>query len=45
MLFRSVTLGELTANGVMVVNGLSQNDIVIIEGMQKVSEGMNVRVL
>ena len=33
-----VTLGELTANGVMVVNGLSQNDIVIIEGMQKVSE-------
>ena len=37
-----ITLGQLTAHGITVTDGLSKDDVVIIEGMQKVSEGMSV---
>ncbi len=40
-----VTIGQLTAQGVTITSGLSNDDVVIIEGMQKVSEGMNVETL
>ena len=40
-----VTIGQLTAKGITITSGLFKGDIVIVEGMQKVSEGMNVETL
>ncbi|MGL5273464.1 MAG: efflux RND transporter periplasmic adaptor subunit [Phocaeicola sp.] len=40
-----VTVGQFTPQGVVVKNGLTEEAQVIVEGMQKVSEGANVRVL
>ena len=37
-----VTIGQLTAKGLTIASGLSNGDVVIVEGMQKVSEGMSV---
>lgn len=42
---RYITLGELTQQGVVVTSGLTEGLAVIVEGMQKVSEGAKVRVL
>ncbi|MGL4852979.1 MAG: efflux RND transporter periplasmic adaptor subunit [Phocaeicola sp.] len=42
---RFVTIGELTPQGVVITSGLTEGVEVIVEGMQKVSEGANVRVL
>ena len=41
---RIVGTGELTNQGVVVTSGLSAGDQVIIEGNQKVSEGMKITV-
>jgi RND family efflux transporter MFP subunit len=41
---RIVGTGELTNQGVVVTSGLSSGDQVIIEGNQKVSEGMKITV-
>lgn len=38
-----VGIGQLTAQGIAVIKGLSKGDKVIVEGMQKVSEGMTVK--
>ncbi|MBQ8530801.1 MAG: efflux RND transporter periplasmic adaptor subunit [Parabacteroides sp.] len=40
-----VEVGELTDKGVCIESGLTEETVVIIEGMQKVSEGMKVTVL
>ena len=40
-----VTVGALTENGVVVTSGLSGGEQVIVDGYQKVSDGMNVEVL
>lgn len=42
---RNITVGEQTANGVVVTSGLSNGDNLIVEGQQKVSEGMLVNVI
>ena len=39
---RKITLSGYSGNGVIVSEGLRTGDIVIVEGYQKVSEGMNV---
>ena len=39
---RSITLGGYSGKGVIVSNGLQSGDSVIVEGYQKVSEGMRV---
>ena len=39
---RVITLGEYIADGVVVSNGLSDGDEIIISGQQKVSNGMSV---
>ena len=39
---RKVILGGYSGNGVVIGEGLQPNDIVIVEGYQKVSEGMRV---
>lgn len=41
---RYVGIGGMTASGVMVVNGLEIGDAVVVEGMTKISEGMEVVV-
>ncbi|WP_080904499.1 efflux RND transporter periplasmic adaptor subunit [Parabacteroides sp. Marseille-P3160] len=40
---RFVTIGELTAKGINIISGLSENENIIIDGYQKVSEGMKVK--
>lgn len=40
---RMVQVGEQTANGVVVTSGLKEGDAVIIDGGQKVSQGMKVK--
>ena len=40
---RKITLSGYSGNGVIVSNGLKMGDVVIVEGYQKVSEGMKVR--
>lgn len=40
-----VTVGALTDSGVLVTRGLEKGDRVIVEGMQKVSQGTKVEVL
>lgn len=40
-----VRTGELTANGLMITNGLQEGDQVITEGFQKISEDMKVQAL
>lgn len=37
-----VQIGALTRNGVMILSGVSTDDKVIVEGQQKVSEGMDI---
>lgn len=39
---RIVETGTLTRNGVVISSGLSTGDEVILEGQQKVSEGMDI---
>lgn len=43
--YRRVQTGELRAEGVAVTSGLNSGDRVIIDGNQKVSEGMKVKAL
>jgi RND family efflux transporter MFP subunit len=38
-----VKIGELNDNGIVVVEGLSAGDKLIVEGFRKVSEGMNIK--
>ena len=53
MLFRSdgeakatpVRTGDLTEQGLFILEGLNEGDIVVIGGYQKISEGMRVRAL
>jgi len=40
-----ITVGPLSNMGVIVENGLSKGDMLIVEGYQKVSEGMKINVL
>ena len=42
---RYVELGDLTAQGVTITDGLTNNDIVITEGQNKVSDGTKVKAL
>lgn len=39
-----VRLGEFADDGVSIVSGLQAGDLVVVDGSQKVSEGMNVRI-
>lgn len=41
----TVCIGELTDNGVQITDGLSEGDLVITDGYQKVSEDMKVKAL
>ena len=41
----TVRIGELTDNGVQITDGLSEGDLVITDGYQKVSEDMKVKAL
>lgn len=41
---REVTVGEYTAQGVVITSGLSGGDLVIVEGQQKVCVGTSVEV-
>lgn len=41
---RKVTVGEYQKGGVSITSGLEEGDNVIIEGYQKVSEGMKVKI-
>ena len=41
---RSITVSGYSGNGVIVSEGLKTGDVVIVEGYQKVSEGMRVEV-
>jgi len=40
---RAVTIGGATYSGTLILSGLESGDQVIVEGMQKVSDGMEVR--
>lgn len=40
-----VTIGGFSGNGVVVLEGLDQNDMVIVEGARKVSTGMKVKTI
>lgn len=42
---RSVSISELLPEGVVITKGLAEGDMVIVEGQQKVSEGMEVKML
>lgn len=42
---RTVTIADLTRNGVIISEGLEQGDIVIIDGTQKVASGSMVKSL
>lgn len=42
---RYVTTGGFAGKGVIILEGLSEGDLVISEGIQKVSSGMKVRVI
>lgn len=39
---REVRIGDLTASGVLVAEGLEEGDIVVVDGMLKISEGTKV---
>ncbi|MDR0558552.1 MAG: efflux RND transporter periplasmic adaptor subunit [Prevotellaceae bacterium] len=41
---RRITVGNLADNGIIVVEGLSAGDRVIVEGFQKISEGTKIKV-
>jgi RND family efflux transporter MFP subunit len=41
---RFITTGNLTDSGVEVLSGISEGDTIIIDGFQKVSEGMRVSI-
>ena len=41
---RKITVGDFTKGGIVVLSGLNEGDEVIIEGYQKVSDGMNIEV-
>ncbi len=41
---RTVTIGNLSDNGIIIENGLNENDLVIIKGYQKVSEGTQINI-
>ena len=40
---RSITISGYSGTGVVVNEGLQASDVVIVEGYQKVSEGMKVK--
>lgn len=40
-----VRTGDLTEQGLFILEGLNEGDIVVIGGYQKISEGMRVRAL
>jgi len=42
---RSITTGDITNEGVVIESGLSKGEKVIIEGQEKVSDGVKVKVL
>ena len=42
---RFITVGSLSNLGVIVENGLSEGDKLIVEGYQKVSEGMKINII
>ena len=42
---RFITVGSFSNSGVTVENGLSNGDKLIVEGYQKVSEGMKITIL
>jgi RND family efflux transporter MFP subunit len=42
---RFITVGLLSQNGVVVENGLAPGDRLIVEGYQKVSEGMQINIV
>jgi RND family efflux transporter MFP subunit len=41
---RFVTVGSLVDNGVIIAGGLSAGDFLIVEGFQKISEGMKIKL-
>ena len=41
----AVKTGELTEQGVVIISGLNDGDIIITEGYQKISEGMKIKEL
>lgn len=42
---RQITIGQQTDQGVIISSGLNDGDEVIVKGMQKVSEGTQIRVI
>jgi multidrug efflux pump subunit AcrA (membrane-fusion protein) len=42
---RSITTGDITNEGVVIESGLSKGEHVIVEGQEKVSDGVKVKVL
>jgi len=42
---RFITVGALSHSGVVVENGLTEGDRLIVEGYQKVSEGMKINII
>jgi multidrug efflux pump subunit AcrA (membrane-fusion protein) len=40
---RSVTTGDITNEGVIIESGITQGEHVIIEGQEKVSDGVSVK--
>jgi len=40
---QAVTTGEIYSSGVVIETGLTNGDIIIVQGQNKVSEGMVVR--
>lgn len=41
---KTICTGPITSQGVVITSGLTQGDMVIVEGNQKVSEGMKIEV-
>ncbi len=42
---RKVSVGKLTNEGFIVVDGLKQGEFVVISGVSKITDGMKVRFL
>jgi RND family efflux transporter MFP subunit len=42
---RNVTTSRLTNTGLIITSGLDPNDMIVIAGMSKMQEGMNVRLM
>jgi RND family efflux transporter MFP subunit len=41
---RAVTIGELTANGLEILEGLSQGDLVVVAGVSRIEDGLQVKL-